>query len=660
MAETVLLKEIKHVLSQFPQYWDNDILLKNRVSEDLRNYDPNLITALLSNEKIKEDFEISINDTSIFKIEEFIQMLTYKDFWEDSYTKYSNKIGLTAGGKYLDYNSDVVLDFPFKDCILEGGMTKEEVGKKEVYYNKVIARDEVDTLLSPKVLTNTKKYTIDGEEEVSEITDTDNLILKGNNLLALHSLKERYTGKVKCIYIDPPYNTGGDSFKYNDRFNHSTWLTFMKNRLEVARELLSDDGLIFVQIDYNEDAYVKVLMDSIFENKNYISTITVKSNSISGNKTQHKEKTILKNKDTIHVYQRGIKAPLFRPQYSVKDEWDTHYNSILIKENGLYTIKKLKDALIENNIINRNETVKPSTLSNDSFRRFIFEERDSIFRFVNSIPDDLKKLSLKTPEKIVYIERKDGTKVYAKAGKRLSFLTSVYQLINGKYELGQLLGDLWTDIDFQNTQNQGHVSFTSAKKPEQLIRRIIEMCSNENDIVLDFFMGSATTQAVAMKMNRQFIGIEQMDYINTVSVPRLQKVIEGEQGGISKDVNWQGGGSFIYTELMDLNNQFIKQIQEAKTSSELLELLETIKKYADLNYLVELDKLTNEPIIIDEDTKETLSFEELPLEKQKKLLIDVMDINQLYVNYSEIDDDMYHVSEQDKAFNRSFYEEGDN
>lgn len=197
-------------------------------------------------------------------------------------------------------------------------------------------------------------------------------------------------------------------------------------------------------------------------------------------------------------------------------------------------------------------------------------------------------------------------------------------------------------------------------KPEKLLQRIIHIASNENDIVLDFFMGSATTQAVSMKMNRQFIGIEQMDYISTVSVSRLQKVMNGEQGGISKDVNWQGGGSFIYTELMDLNSTFIKKIEGVDNSSSSLQILETIKKYADLNYLVELEKLTNEPIVIDENTKETLSFEELPIEKQRELLIDVMDINQLYVNYSEIDDSSYHVSEQDKAFNRSFYEAGDN
>lgn len=634
MAETVLLKEIKQVLSQFTQYWDNEILLKNRVSEDLRNYDPELITALLSNEGIKKQFEITINGTSIFKIEEFIQMLTYKDFWEDSYTKYSNKIGLTAGGKYLDYNSDVVLDFPFKDCILEGGMTKEEVGKKEVYYNKVIARDEVDTLLSPKVFTNTKKYTKDGEGEVSEVSDTDNLIIKGNNLLALHSLKERYAGKVKCIYIDPPYNTGGDSFKYNDRFNHSTWLTFMKNRLEIARELLSDDGSIWINIDDDEQAYLKILLDNVFDRENFITNVIWKKKF----SPQNDARFFSDMHDFIMVVSKN------RERFSMNglprtEEMNARYKNLDNDVRGPWTSGDLSVRTYNPKDDYPIKTPSGRVINPPSGRSW----RTSKVRFLELVEDD----------RIWFGEKGDSV-------PRLKrFLSDVKQSITP-----QTIWD-YSEVGHNQdaTQNLNKIfqkNVFDTPKPEKLLQRIIHIASNENDIVLDFFMGSATTQAVAMKMNRQFIGIEQMDYINTVSVPRLQKVMEGEQGGISKDVNWEGGGSFIYTELMDLNIAYVSQINEANTSSKLLDILETIKKYADLNYLVELEKLTNEPITIDEDTKETLSFEELSLDKQRELLIDVMDINQLYVNYSEIEDSMYQVSEQDKAFNRSFYEAGDN
>lgn len=238
--ETTLLNNIKNVLSDFPEYWDQETLLKNKVIDDLRSYDEKIITSLLSNEKIKETYALSVGDMTIFKVEEFIEMLRYKTYWENSYTKYRNEIGLTSDGKYLNYNTDVVLDFPFKDCVLEGGMSDEDEGKKEVYYHNVIAKEEIDTLFSPKVLTSMKKYDKDGEHEIAVFNDDDNLILKGNNLLALHTLKEQYAEKVKLIYIDPPYNTGNDSFQYNDRFNHSSWLTFIKNRLEIAKELLSE------------------------------------------------------------------------------------------------------------------------------------------------------------------------------------------------------------------------------------------------------------------------------------------------------------------------------------------------------------------------------------------------------------------------------------
>lgn len=274
-VETELLSQIKEVLLTFPKYWEEEVLLRNKVAEDLRSYNQELIEALLSNKLVKDTYSITLNSTNIFKIEEFISMLRYKNYWENSYTKYSNEIGLTSEGKYLNYNTDVVLDFPHKDSVLEGGMTKEDQGKKEIYYHNVLAKEEIDTLLSPKVLTNIKKYDKNGEHNIDDFTDKDNLIIKGNNLVALYSLKERYENKIKMIYIDPPYNTGNDTFRYNDKFNHSTWLTFMKNRLEISKELLSNDGIIVIQVDYHENSYLRVLMDELFGKENYVSEITV-------------------------------------------------------------------------------------------------------------------------------------------------------------------------------------------------------------------------------------------------------------------------------------------------------------------------------------------------------------------------------------------------
>ncbi|HEL7513452.1 TPA: site-specific DNA-methyltransferase, partial [Enterococcus faecalis] len=285
--DTRLMKQIKDILKEFPQYWNGEELQRPIVIDDLKNYDALLISALLKNQKIRENYSIKAGDVVIFKVQEFIDILRYKDYWEDSYTKYSNTIGLSSEGKYLQYNTDVVLDFPYKDCVLEGGMTKEDTGKEEVFYNEVIARDEIDTLLAPKVLVNVKKYDADGEHKVDTFSDEDNLIIKGNNLLALHSLKERYAGKVKLILIDPPYNTSKDSFKYNDRFNRSTWLTFMRNRLDIANMLLSDEGIISIHIDNNEQAYLKVLMDEIFNEQNYLATL-IWENKEGGGKSDSK------------------------------------------------------------------------------------------------------------------------------------------------------------------------------------------------------------------------------------------------------------------------------------------------------------------------------------------------------------------------------------
>ena len=558
--ETELLSQIKEVLLKFPKYWEKDVLLRNKVAEDLRNYNQELIEALLSNQLVKDTYSISLNSTNIFKIEEFISMLRYKNYWENSYTKYSNEIGLTSEGKYLNYNTDVVLDFPHKDSVLEGGMTKEDQGKKEIYYHNVLAKEEIDTLLSPKVLTNIKKYDKNGKHDIDDFTDQDNLIIKGNNLIALHSLKERYENKIKMIYIDPPYNTGNDSFKYNDKFNHSTWLAFVKNRLEIAYSLLSQDGSIYIQIDNNEVHYLKVLMDEIFGENNFQREIIWVLKGVSGYKSM------------INNFVRGHETILF---YSKSSEFSFNKQYLPYSEAQLKRFtKKDKDG----------RTYKPITKT----RRMYLDE-------AKGIP----------------------------------------------------ISDVWDDIaSFQTVVNaQERVGFNT-QKPEKLIQRIIDSSSNKGDIILDFFMGSSTTQAVAHKMGRQYIGIEQMDYINTVSVPRLQKVIEGEQGGISKDVDWKGGGSFVYAELASLNEWYVKDIQQASNEAELEKVLSTMKESAYLNFKVDLERVSSKD----------KGYNALSLEEKKEVLIQVLDMNQLYLSYSEIEDEQYKIPEDVKAFNHSFYQ----
>lgn len=558
---TKILDEISEILNEMERYWIKGKLVNQLVIEDLRNNDSKLISKLLSNQTINEIYVQDIDGYKLFDKEAFISMLRYKNYWQDSYTKYANKIGLTTENQYLNYNSDVILDFPFKDCILEGAVTKEDsiLKNDEKFYNQVIAREEIDTLLSTKAFTNIKKYNEDGKHDVNYIEDTDNLIIRGNNLIALHSLKKKYANKINLIYIDPPYNTGGDSFKYNDRFNRASWLTFMKNRLEVAKELLSDEGSIFVQIDWHEAHYLKILLDSIFGEKNLVNEI-IWSYSSGGNYTN----SFPKKHDTIFWYSKS----------------DNYH---FYAENKMVGERRGKDK--KNNMkknIDENGSIYYSIKSNG--KEYRYYEDDIV------VPQDVWDIPI--------LQQKDP--------ERLSF---------------------------------------NSQKPERLISRIIGATTNEKDLILDFFMGSATTQAVAHKMKRQYIGIEQMNYINTISVPRLQKVIKGDQSGISKDLEWQGGGSFVYAELAKENQDIVDKIINSNTKEELNEQIDALLSNGVLNYEVDFNEFIN--------TKK--EFNELKLEDQKEVLIRVLDSNQLYVNYSDIEDTAYNFTVDEIAFNHSFY-----
>jgi type III restriction-modification system: methylase len=274
------MKQKLEKLLQHPEFLVEGQLNKNKLAELARKYDAKLLELLMSDEEVKKHFFINIQDgVLVFKKDVFLQFLNNKEFLPDSFTSYKTKIGLaTESGQYLSENNNVVLNFPYKDCVLEGGQTKEDLKRQEVFFNEMLAPVEITRLLDDKVLTNFKRYDKEGEHEVTALNKEDNFIIKGNNLIALHSLKKRFAGKVKLIYIDPPYNTGSDSFNYNDNFNHSTWLTFMKNRLEIAKELLSEAGSIWINIDDDEGHYVKVLADSIFGRENFVNTIIWQKN----------------------------------------------------------------------------------------------------------------------------------------------------------------------------------------------------------------------------------------------------------------------------------------------------------------------------------------------------------------------------------------------
>jgi len=669
---------------------DEGELVKAAVIDRAWKIDRDLVKLLLSDPEIKAKFFDEIEGHWIFNINTFIEYISDKNFLANSYTRFRNKIGLTIDGKFLRERGEVSLVWPYKDCVLEGGQTKEEEKRKEMFFNEILAQDEIDRLFDPKVLTNWKRYTVDGEQKVTEIkrdengTIRENLIIRGNNLLALHTLKKQFRGKVKLIYIDPPYNTGNDSFGYNDNFNHASWLTFMKNRLEVARELLKSDGVIFVQCDDNEQAYLKVLMDSIWGEENYINTIAVNMKNIAGASGGGEDKRLKKNIEYLHIYARNYH--LFRPfnnvynyipigelieQYRVSGvSWK--YTSVLVYEGDKeYIGSTLDGSGNEIKIYSRNNAIIKSIsqiMTDESISEHEVYKKYAKRIFQTAMPQSSIRPRIMSKVKDLGIESDLYSIEYVpKSGKHkgvlyeqfykgknfrlFAWLSDVSEEIDGELYKKELQGTFWDFVgETKNLTKEGDVKLLSGKKPEKLLQRIIEMSTEQGDLILDYHLGSGTTAAVAHKMGRQYIGIEQLDYGRNDSVYRLQNVINGDQTGISKAVNWQGGGDFIYCELMKYNEVFMDKIQEAKSSEDLVEIWKDIAENSFLNWYVN-------PQIPEEAVDDFIEIgkSENGLEKQKKLLAELLNKNQLYVNLSEIDDEDFGVSEEDKKLNQLFY-----
>lgn len=655
-----LYKELIQLLEQDPALIIEDKLNKALIIDRALKLNTSLLKLLLSNPTIKNQFFADLDGVLVFDKIAFQRFVNSKKFLEDSYTQYKNKIGLSTDNEYyLTDSKEVVLIWPHKDCILEGGQTKEDVKEKrnEIFYNTTLAPDDIDTLISPKTLTNWKKYGKDGESIPKKISKQDNLIIKGNNLLALHSLKEVYKEQVKLIYIDPPYNTGNDSFGYNDNFNHSTWLTFMKNRLEVAKELLSNDGTICISIDNNELSYMQVLCDEVFcgnEDKlNKKNIITVKRSSVSGAKVINRG--VVNVTEFLAVYSKRHSQwnpnRVFR-----KKERDDRYSSFItnIDENyENWEFSTVLDAFALEEGIEKSKLKKTLKLDYDKkLEDFYYANSKRIFRFValddNAISDkvvQLKKISRDDPNKVYLLEREDKANYYLYKGQAILFFEERLVEVDGEKVFAELLTDIWDDVLPNDLHNEGGVSLKKGKKPEKFIQRILQLFSNENDIVLDYHLGSGTTCAVAHKLNRRYIGIEQLNYEENDSVVRVNNVIRGEQSGISKAVNWQGGGNFIYAELFKSNQQYIEDIEKAKNNNDLKIIWEQMQETAFLSYKV-LPQNIN---------KEIKEFEALSFEDQQKFLIEVLDKNLLYVNKSEINDVSHKVSEYDKEMNQLFY-----
>ncbi len=510
MENLSLYQELEKLLRMESRYCSEDgVLLKNSIVESALALRPDLIRMLLTHERLKNNFFSEVDGLLIFDKVRFQKFVMNKRFLPDSYTSFKNKIGLTGDdGNFLAESREVVLSWPYKDCVLEGGQTKEDAKRNEVFWNEILAPDEINRLTEPKVLTGFARYDANGKHEVSEVSEQDNLIIKGNNLLALHSLLKKYRGKVKLIYIDPPYNTGNDEFQYNDSFNHSTWLTFMRNRLSAARELLQKNGTIFISIDHNELAYTLALLDEVFGKENKKNIITVKRGSVTGAKVINPG--VVNLTEYVLVYSKDANHWIPNRVYRSKER-DDRYNTFIDNyddgyENWRFT--PLLDAFAKYKGLEKKDVKR---VLGDTFEeeitQFVIANGEKVIQFA-SLDDKsisnaalaLKQESISNPDIVYKMGREGKNDYYIIRGKLIIFGKDRLLNIDGEVSFSDPISDIWDDVLPNDLHNEGGVSFRKGKKPEKLIQRILQFGSNENDIVLEYHLGSGTTATVAHKM----------------------------------------------------------------------------------------------------------------------------------------------------------------
>lgn len=691
---------LEEILIQDYRFRDeNDEIDGRAVKIYAQKLDEKLIGYLVEDDKSREKFFLKINDAYVFKANDFNFFLEQNKL-NNSFTKYANQIGLTLDGKYLKDTSDVVLDFPYKDCVLKGGQSTEEgkdtffefdeevtktqkkkgydpnqynekqTAREEIFYNNIIAKDEIDRLEEPKAFENIVKYTEKGEENFEKFNRndkgviTENLLIKGNNLLALHSLKEEFKGKVKLIYLDPPYNTGKDTFNYNDKFNHSTWLTFIRNRIAIARELLAEDGVLIVQSDDKEQAYLKVLLDEIMGREQFETSFYIQVRY--SNKTLSEDNDFQKVMEIAHVYSK--KHSSFTPN-KIKEDYSLEKfcyeinklkkgkkievggKQVEIFKEGEYEIKKVKP-----HIDGLKETWATGSLIRQGGTAAEFLSKYLIKRKKEDGLKVLYKIQGMGEDGLGFRYVTGPKKKTAKRGKFYSGVPSSIKdgVISGEYnkELpipNLLYNYLQYEGDFGNCRHEGGVDIGGGKKPEALIKYFIEYFTNEGDVVIDMFSGSGTTAAVAHKMNRTYIVGEQLeDHLNT-TFERLTNVINGDNTGISKYVEWQGGGSFVYLEMAKNNEKAKKAIEQCDSLEELTRLFDELYEKYFLHYNVKIKEF-KERIIKEEQ------FKNLSLDQQKEMFCRMLDNNQMYVNCDEMEDAHYDLTDKDIALTKDFYQ----
>jgi adenine-specific DNA-methyltransferase len=611
-------------------FTEDGTLLRNKVYESAMNMDAGLIGLLLGNDETKKRFFADVNGTFVFDKVGFGWVVNNRQFLPDSYTRFKNRIGLIdSRDDLISASGDVVLSFPYKDCVLEGGQSRDDQKRDEIFYNATLAPDEVDRLLYPKVLVGAKQYTASGVEEGVTFDDNDNLIIKGNNLLAIASLLKRYEDKIKCIYIDPPYNptSQANTFAYNNTFNRSTWLVFMKNRLEIAKRLLKKDGVLVVAIDKNEQPRLQVLIEETFPDSD-VDCITI-----------------------IH-----------NPRGAIGTNFSyTHEYAIFVTPKGKKSIgnRKLKPEEIDWSPLRNWGGESLRTDAKNCFYPIIVED-GKIVGFGDVSADDEHPQQTEKHGSRYFVYPIDGKGIERKWRYARQTVESIWNILRVKstrngfdIEIGKDYGTyktVWTDSKYDASVNGTQLlksilpdtQFTYPKSIYNVIDCISAVVENDKEaIILDFFGGSGTTGHAVMEINKQdgghrrFILVEQMDYIARDTLPRNVAVMKS----IAPEA------SIVYCELAKCNQHFADEVAVAKTDAGLTDLLERVLATGFISSKVNPAEIAGA----------ATDFEALSIEDKKRFILELLDKNMLYVNLCDLDDEEYAISDADKAFTRSFY-----
>jgi len=671
MEQAKLKQLIFKVLKKDERLWNEDKTELNQtlLLDLVENIDEKVIELLLQEKELREKFFVEIKDVFVFKTNEF-RFFMEENKVDNSYTAYKNRIGLTDGKRFLKDTNDIVLDFPYKDCVLEGGQSTEEgtdtyfefsekteqyeekqAKRKEIFFNAVLAHDEIDRLFDHKALTNWKRFTKDGEQEVKEIkrdedgTIKENLIIKGNNLLALHSLKKQFSGKVKLIYIDPPYNTGGDAniFTYNNTFNHSTWLTFMRNRLEAGKQLLRDDGFIAIAIDHFELGYLLVLSDEIFGEENRLGIISILHNP----EGRQNAKYFTATNEFLLVYRKTNNSKFnsvylqenFKDSKNIEDIYDKSDEKGIYKEEDFIRLGGGNACLRKN----KPNGWYPLYVSQDL--KDISLNKKTDYSEVLPITDSGQERTWKIIAKSFEDKFKIGD-IYAKKENNRIKIYEKYRIdkgspittcwINKKYNAKKSGTNLLEDLF-------GSKLF-SYPKSLYAVLDTLKIMTSDDDIILDFHAGSGTTGHATLTLNkedggnRKFILVEQLDEHIEICNERNQKVLAQENMD----------DSFIYFELAKWNETAKEKILACESLEELIKFFdEMVEKYF-LNYNLRIKEF-REKVIFEEE------FKNLSLDEQKKMFVAMLDNNQMYVNKTEMADKKFGIDKEDQNLTSQFY-----